>query len=131
MTKYFIAFLFMIASPVADVAAQGFEWNQSPNLALASSKSSLKIPNAFTPNGDGLNDVFKVINLTNERIVDFRVFNRWGTIVYRSIDSDGNAGWDGNYKGQAQPTGVYGYLIRIAYPDGNIETYKGTVTLIR
>lgn len=131
MIKYFFAFLFTVSLPAAYSSAQGFNMGNTQPLALANTSSTLKIPNAFTPNGDGLNDVFKIVNVSNERVVDFRVFNRWGTIVYRSTDGDAAHGWDGNYKGQAQQTGVYGYLIRIAYPDGNIETYKGTVTLLR
>lgn len=90
---------------------------------------SIMIPTAFSPNGDGINDVFKLVNIKNEKLIDFRVFNRWGTIVYNSKDM--HQGWDGNYKGQAQATGVYGYAIRIMYEDGVEEIYKGTVTLIR
>ena len=90
---------------------------------------SIMIPTAFSPNGDGINDVFKLVNVKNEKLIDFRVFNRWGTIVYNSKDM--YQGWDGNYKGQAQATGVYGYAIRIMYEDGVEEIYKGTVTLVR
>jgi len=89
----------------------------------------LLIPNAFTPNNDGQNDIFKIKNITDERLIDFKVFNRWGTILYRTTDPGG--GWDGTYKGQPQSIGVYGYVIQIGYSDGYIETYKGTVTLIK
>lgn len=89
----------------------------------------LLIPNAFTPNGDGLHDYFKIANITNEKLIDFKVFNRWGTIMFRTTDP--LEGWDGTNKGQAQPMGVYGYVIRIGYADGNVDTYKGTVTLLR
>lgn len=88
----------------------------------------LYIPNAFTPNGDGLNDYFKIVNLRDEKVIDFRVFNRWGTIMFRGEDN--NASWDGKYKDKLQPTGVYGYLIKVGYPDGKIVTYKGTITLL-
>ena len=89
----------------------------------------LAIPNAFTPNNDGTNDEFKILNFTDEKLVEFKVFNRWGTVVYHS--NDPKRGWDGTFKGKTQPTGVYGYVIRIAYNDGFVETYKGTVTLLR
>jgi len=98
-------------------------------MDTVSAHKELYIPNAFTPNGDGLNDQFKIINLSNEKIIDFRVFNRWGTILYRS--GDNHAAWDGKYKGKMQETGVYGYLMKIGYADGSIVTYKGTVMLIR
>ncbi len=92
-------------------------------------RKELLIPNAFSPNNDGQNDYFKIPNITDEKLIDFKVFNRWGTILFRTTDP--KQGWDGTIKGQLQPVGVYGYVIRIGYPDGYVETYKGTVTLIR
>lgn len=131
MGKYLVVFL--LAVSFTTVSAQDLRVGNTayPSAAIASSQQGIMIPNAFTPNGDGRNDLFKLVNTTNERLLDFRIFNRWGTILYRSPDDDVTKGWDGNYKNQPQPTGVYGYVIRIAYSDGNIETYKGTVTLIR
>ena len=90
---------------------------------------SIFVPNAFTPNGDGLNDVFKMVNVRNEQLLEFKVFNRWGTILFSTKDAQ--EGWDGTFRQNMQPYGVYGYVIRIKYPDNIIETYKGTVTLIR
>jgi len=87
------------------------------------------IPSAFTPNGDGRNDVFHVKNLSIQRVSEFRVFNRWGQEIFSTSGND--KGWDGTYKGVEQPTDVYNYLIRIASPDGHSDTYKGDVTLIR
>lgn len=92
-------------------------------------RKELLIPNAFSPNNDGQNDLFRISNITDEKLIDFKVFNRWGTILFRT--SDPREGWDGSYKGQVQPVGVYGYVIRIGYTDGYVETYKGTVTLLR
>lgn len=92
-------------------------------------RKELLIPNAFSPNNDGQNDLFRISNITDEKLIDFKVFNRWGTILFRT--SDPREGWDGTYKGQVQPVGVYGYVIRIGYTDGYVETYKGTVTLLR
>lgn len=89
----------------------------------------LLIPNAFTPNHDGQNDIFKIVNFSTQKLIDFKIFNRWGTVLFRT--TDGQSGWDGSFKNQPQPFGVYGYVIRIAYEDGYVETYKGTVTLIR
>ncbi|OSZ78903.1 hypothetical protein CAP35_11820 [Chitinophagaceae bacterium IBVUCB1] len=89
-------------------------------------RDNLFIPTAFSPNGDGKNDLFKVTNMTFQRYAEFRVFNRWGQEVY-----NGNKGWDGTWRGVAQESGTYTYLIRVAYPDGEVETYKGDVTLVR
>ncbi len=86
------------------------------------------VPTGFTPNSDGRNDLFRITNLTFQRVVEFRVYNRWGQEVFSSND---NKGWDGKYKGQQQDAGVFKYLIRVAYPDGHTENYKGDVTLIR
>jgi gliding motility-associated-like protein len=61
--------------------------------------------------------------------MEFRVFNRWGQEVYSTTDP--SRGWDGTWKGVAQDMGVYSYIIRVAFPDGYVETYKGDVTLIR
>ncbi len=89
----------------------------------------IMIPTAFTPNNDGYNDVFKMVNVTDETLLEMRVFNRWGTVVFSTNDI--GKGWDGKYKNQEQPMAVYGYAIKIRYSDGAEEVYKGTVTLIR
>jgi gliding motility-associated-like protein len=89
----------------------------------------LFIPTAFSPNSDGKNDVFRVTNMTFQKLQEFRVFNRWGQEIFST--NDGNKGWDGTWKGVAQENGVYQFLIRVSYPDGLVETYKGDVTLVR
>ncbi|MEO6832795.1 MAG: gliding motility-associated C-terminal domain-containing protein, partial [Chitinophagaceae bacterium] len=91
--------------------------------------NTMMIPSAFTPNGDGKNDFFKIVNPSFQRITEFRVFNRWGQEVFSTNDI--NQGWDGKWKGIDQPIGTYEYLIRLANVDGQAEVYKGDVTLIR
>lgn len=100
-----------------------------PTNDVAKTERKIMIPTAFTPNNDGHNDVFKMVNVTNETLLEMRVFNRWGTVVFTTNDI--SKGWDGRYKGQEQPMAVYGYAIKIRYSDGAEEIYKGTVTLIR
>jgi len=87
------------------------------------------IPSAFSPNGDGKNDVFRVSNIRFQRLLEFRIFNRWGQEVYSTTDA--TRGWDGRFNGQMQDPGVYHYLIRVALPNGENRQYKGDVTLIR
>jgi len=89
------------------------------------------IPSAFTPNGDGLNDVFRPVGIKFQSTVDFRVYNRLGTQVFYS--NSYKNGWDGTYQGQPQDLGTYFYVIIVARPGGDGENviYKGTVTLIR
>lgn len=89
----------------------------------------IMVPSAFTPNGDGINDVFRIPNITFQKVIEFRVFNRWGQEVCNTTDN--SKGWDGTYGGTLQEMGVYNYIIRLAWPDGKVETYKGDVTLLR
>ena len=88
------------------------------------------IPSAFTPNNDGLNDVFHVVNLGRFKLVNMSIYNRWGEMVYHVTDGD-NKGWDGTYKGIPQDLGVYNYLVIVSGPDELQQTFKGNVTLIR
>jgi len=86
-------------------------------------------PSAFTPNNDGLNDVFKLTNLKYQKIVEFSVYNRWGQKVFTT--NNGEQGWDGTFNGIPQDMGVYQYVVIVAHPDGTNKVYKGDVTLIR
>jgi gliding motility-associated-like protein len=87
------------------------------------------IPNAFSPNGDGLNDVFRPAGITYQKLSVFKVFNRYGNEVYSGTDPA--QGWDGTYKGKPCEPGTYYYLIALVYPDGRTQSYKGDLTLIR
>lgn len=129
MKKYIYLLAALIMLCPLTTKAQTINVNAMPGDFNPATKKELLIPNAFSPNNDGQNDIFKICNITNEKLIDFKIFNRWGTILFRTTDP--KQGWDGTNKGQQQPIGVYGYVIRIGYPDGYVETYKGTVTLIR
>ncbi len=129
MKKYIYLVVACVLLSSAAATAQTVSVNAMPGDFNPAAKKELLIPNAFSPNNDGQNDIFKICNMTNEKLIDFKVFNRWGTILFRTTDP--KQGWDGTSKGQMQPIGVYGYVIRIGYSDGYVETYKGTVTLIR
>jgi gliding motility-associated-like protein len=87
------------------------------------------IPNAFTPNGDGVNDVFSVFGTTLQS-VGMKIFNRWGEKVFDSGDSQW-ASWDGTFKGVSQPSGVYVYYVELVYLDVKKKFREGSVTLIR
>jgi len=88
------------------------------------------IPAAFSPNNDGLNDVFRVCAAKYQRLVEFAIFNRWGQKIYDNT-TDISKGWDGTFNGVPQDIGVYNYMVIIAKPDGTNKTYNGSVTLIR
>ena len=88
------------------------------------------VPNAFTPDADGLNDVFRVSSNVPLNAFTMRVFNRWGEIVYHT--NDYTAGWDGRYRGVEQNSGVFIYIINYQdLGDGEYKTINGNVTLIR
>ncbi|WP_107039880.1 DUF7948 domain-containing protein [Brumimicrobium mesophilum] len=86
------------------------------------------VPNAFTPNGDGENDVLFVRSLIVEEIV-FRIFDRWGEMVYETETL--HDGWDGTYKGKKLDPDVYDYYLEGICIDGQDFLIKGNITLIR
>jgi gliding motility-associated-like protein len=86
------------------------------------------IPNSFTPNGDGKNDVFRIPPGTAFTLKNLSIFDRWGNKLFSTSDS--SQGWDGRYKGQACPAGTYVFMINGS--DGTAPLLvKGTVILIR
>ncbi|WP_118973281.1 gliding motility-associated C-terminal domain-containing protein [Taibaiella koreensis] len=87
------------------------------------------IPNAFSPNGDGRNDIFKIEGITYQKLVSFRIFNRWGQQVFET--SDPGRGWDGSMKGRPCNTDTYYYVVSLGYPDGALKTFKGDLVLVR
>jgi gliding motility-associated-like protein len=90
--------------------------------------SEVSLPNAFSPNGDFVNDVFKPDFYGRATLVQMMIFNRWGEKVY---EGTGNySAWDGTYFGEMQPSGVYSYYIVYTTTVSRFEK-KGTVTLIR
>lgn len=86
-------------------------------------------PNAFTPNGDGINDVFQFFTKGISHISSVKVFNRWGEMIFRSNTNE--TGWDGTYKGIDCEMETYVYLIDGITYDGDPIMKKGVLTLIR
>ncbi len=86
------------------------------------------VPNSFTPNGDGNNDVFQIYG-QGIKTVDLKIFNRWGELVYESNNQFD--GWDGAYKGQVQLPQVFTYAVKIVFLNDKKTDKKGTVTLVR
>lgn len=87
-----------------------------------------KIPNAFSPNGDGVNDVFRIVTTGDHSVPGFTIFDRWGEIVFHSTSLE--QAWDGTHEGKDQENGVYIYMITIEC-DKQYETRSGTITLLR
>ncbi len=92
------------------------------------------IPNTFSPNGDGINDVFYLRGTGLFRVNSMMIFNRWGEIVFEKKNfsvNDPLAGWDGNYKGKKAKPDVYVYQIEIVCDNGEIIKYSGNIALIQ
>ena len=92
----------------------------------------LFVPNAFSPNGDGKNEVFGATGDCEVRAYSIEIFNRWGESIFFSREKDQH--WDGNHNGTASPAGTYFYRIIYEWADlkrGYTEEKTGTVTLIR
>ena len=87
------------------------------------------VPNAFTPNNDGRNDVFHVIAAGVPKLDFLCIWNRWGQEIYRSADLPG--GWDGSWQGTPAPSGTYVWMVQGVDYTGRRFSRKGTVTLIR
>jgi gliding motility-associated-like protein len=92
----------------------------------------LDVPNAFSPDGDALNDYFLPRQLLSEGVTSFKmqVFNRWGQEIFSTTNLNGR-GWDGRFNGEPQPQGVYIYLIEVGFHNGTKEKKQGNVTLLR
>jgi len=98
-------------------------------------RSGIFIPNAFSPNGDGINDQFKIYGDDKVKSIrSFRVFDRYGSNVFMITNvapDDPIAGWDGSHRGQMVDLGVYIYFAEIEFFDGHVEKVSGEVTVIR
>jgi gliding motility-associated-like protein len=87
------------------------------------------LPNAFSPNGDGLNEIFRPIPAGIVSTDWFRIFSRYGVLVFET--SQMNKGWDGMFKGIKQPVGNYVWSIKGKGRDGKVVELKGNVVLVR
>lgn len=107
----------------------GCSGTDSITLIEKKCRRDVYIPTAFTPNGDGKNDVFKPVIFGKPQKYGFTVYNRWGAVVFQT--SDPQKGWDGKIAGYIQPTGVFVWTCYYQFAGGEKKTEKGTVLLIR
>jgi gliding motility-associated-like protein len=96
---------------------------------FASCENPIYFPNAFTPNGDLLNDILKVPDLNKNKLRRLTIFNRWGQLVYSTTTP--GSGWDGTMGGTPQPAGVYVYFLEMDGLSGQKIEQRGTIMLIR
>ena len=99
-------------------------------ITVTISESELQMPNAFSPNGDGVNDIYKAKS-GYKSIIEFRavIFNRWGQKIYEWKDPAG--GWDGKFNGQDVKEGVYFVQVNAKGADGKVFNIKKDVNLLR
>jgi len=95
--------------------------------------ANLFIPNTFSPNGDGSNDVFYPRGRGLERVKSLRIFNRWGEVVFEKLDfpvNDAAAGWNGTFKGRKPQADVYVYQAEVFCENGDIIKLNGNIALV-
>lgn len=102
--------------------------NETCNFLEAVVSPLVDIPNAFTPNGDGANDVVRVRGFGIQKMT-WRIYNRWGNLVFQSVSP--SQGWDGTFKGVLQPQEVYAYILEIQFSDNTQIRKRGDITLLR
>jgi len=109
--------------------ANGCKGKASANVVIKECLSGFYIPNAFTPNKDGKNDIFQPLLFGTIKKYDFRIYNRWGQLVFHTTDI--NKAWDGSFSGKILNSGVFVWFCTYALDTNPVVTKKGTVTLIR
>ncbi len=108
----------------------------APITILVKKSNDVYVPNAFSPNDDGINDKFTVFSNIDlpVKVKKFMVFSRWGESVYEAFDfmaNDLNYGWDGYFKGEAMDPAVFVWYAEVEFIDGSTELLKGGVTLVK
>ena len=86
------------------------------------------VPTAFTPNGDGRNDILRAIPI-GLKFKYLRIYDRWGNLVFQTIDH--RQGWDGSFQGKRMPSGTFAWSVSASTADGKAINRHGTLQLIR
>lgn len=111
------------------VAAGGCFAEDEMKVKVFKTGPDIFIPTAFTPNGDGKNEILKPVPVGIKTFNYFRVYNRWGQMLYST--SNTGSGWDGTFGGKEQATGTYVYMAQATDYLGKLISKKGTIVLIR
>ena len=102
---------------------------------IAKGSTSIHIPNSFSPNGDGLNDIFYLMGgKDNDLIKDFFIYDRWGKKIFQVqnvLPNNRSYGWDGTYKGDLLTGGNYSYVASVISANGTKQIYSGSLLLVR
>lgn len=112
----------------------GCQHSESISVKVICTNENIFIPNTFTPNGDGKNDVFFVRGKALTMVKSFKIFNRWGQIVYQKMNipvNDASVGWNGTFNGKLASPDVYIYTVEIICDNGAVIPFTGNITLLR
>lgn len=109
--------------------AEGCIGHDTVTVRIFKTVPSIFVPTGFTPNNDGLNDILKPVLAGMQRLDYFRVYNRWGQVIYST--SRQGEGWNGMFEGVKQPSGTFVYMAQAVDYTGKKVFVKGTVVLIR
>ena len=112
----------------------GCVWADDVTIRVTCNNGNLFIPNSFSPNSDGTNDVFYPRGSGVSNIKALRVFNRWGELVFERLNfraNDVGAGWDGTYKGKQLNPDVYVYACEVVCDNNEILVFKGDISLLK
>ena len=120
--------MFYVRLIITDIETE--ETNISGTFMIRITESELKVPNAFSPNGDGVNDVFRVKHKSLVRFNAY-IFNRWGQELYRWGLQNIDAGWDGTAHGKNVPEGVYFIVVEAEGADGVNYKIKSDINILR
>jgi gliding motility-associated-like protein len=123
-TKYFVQF----------VDTNGCRNRGEVQVIVFCNNDNVFVPNTFSPNGDGSNDMFYVRGKGLNRVKSLRIFNRWGQIVFERMNfavNDASAGWDGTYNNAKPVPDVYVYQMEIWCDNGTVVSFDGNIALIQ
>lgn len=110
------------------------EASDTRKITLLCNNESVFVPNTFTPNGDGVNDIFYPRGNGIKAVKHMRVYNRWGQLIFERQNfntDDRNAGWDGTFKGQKLSPDVYVYSLAMVCDNNQTVETKGNIMIVR
>jgi len=102
--------------------------SQTYKITVLPMTKDVFVPNVFSPNGDGKNDILYAYGNYIDKI-EMRIFNQWGQEI--AMITTKSQGWDGRFKGTPQPVGVYVYVLKAVLSNGNTVKKRGSITLMR
>jgi gliding motility-associated-like protein len=112
----------------------GCQSTDAVTIYVVCNDGNIFMPNTFSPNGDGMNEIYYPRGRGINTIRSLRIFNRWGQLVFEKKNfnaNDPSAGWDGTFKGTKLSPDVYVYMMDLSCENSSIITMKGDITLIR